>query len=436
MVIASMPLSIMVFAQNPTESEILAEAQHQIEVEKDYFMGLSSLSKLEDRSGSAGVQLLKAKAYFGLGNMDSSLIYVNRLLNLKPKLSTAYVMRGTIYMNLGSSEKGMDDLDHAILLAPKSVLAYNKRAAFHNLLGNYDACMADYDQAIKINPRNDTSHLMKALIMLSSNKDTLGAISVLSEKLKKDKRYAEAYHLRGALNGTIGELTQSIEDLSLAIEYYPLSKLNFKDCNIVFAYYDRSLTYYKLKDQMNECNDLYKAWQLGHPTAANIMKGCTKLIQDDDFKVMVSANKAVDLMEDGLLSLALKEADKAIGLDPKCGWCYSLAAQASFKSGNTELSKEYLVRGIKNAPETAINYIRYASILQTDGSYAESIKYADQFLNMEHDGLDGIVDEDVYIMIGDNYIHLEQMEKACAQYRKANILDKTKAELEIIKYCR
>lgn len=97
---------------------------------------------------------LRARAYKALGNLDSALKDLNRLIDSKPSDPKGYVIRANAENSMKYYDKAISDYDHALELDPFIVDAYLGRSAAYAAIEQYDLAIRDLELALKMDQHN------------------------------------------------------------------------------------------------------------------------------------------------------------------------------------------------------------------------------------------------------------------------------------------
>jgi len=165
-----------------------------------------------------------------IGSYNDEIAAYNKAIELSPKYTGAYLVRGIAYGKLGNYNKSIEDFDMVIELMPdieETYFSYYCRGLAYGYLGNYKMALEDYGRAIKKNPK-----------------------------------YEQAYVNRGAIYDDHGLYKQAIEDYNKAIEINP---------KYAKAFYNRGLAYGKLQNFSQAWVDIKVAAKLGYKGAQEML---------------------------------------------------------------------------------------------------------------------------------------------------------------------
>jgi tetratricopeptide (TPR) repeat protein len=166
--------------------------------------------------------LERGRIRLGNGKADEAIADLSAAIQLDPKLSEAYRLRGTAW-NLfkGRPDKAMADFNEAIRLDPMSASAYMDRSRARGV-GEEDKSMADLNEAIRLDPKLTDAYIMRGHEW-SFRKNFDRAISDLSEAIRLDPRSARAYSSRGNVWERKKEYNKAILDYNEAMRLDPES---------------------------------------------------------------------------------------------------------------------------------------------------------------------------------------------------------------------
>ena len=117
---------------------------------------------------------LRARAYMGLGNMDSALKDLDRLVSTKPSDSKGYVMRADVENVMEYYDKAISDYNRAIELDPFLQDAYLGRSVSYAAFEKYDLAIRDLELALKIDQLNPEALYNLAMICLVADMPKAG----------------------------------------------------------------------------------------------------------------------------------------------------------------------------------------------------------------------------------------------------------------------
>jgi tetratricopeptide (TPR) repeat protein len=85
-------------------------------------------------------------------DLDGAIADCSKAIELNPRSTDAYAVRGLIFMQKGNLEGAIADLDKALVLDPRNPNLYRGRGIVKLKKGEIDGSIADYDKAVDIDP--------------------------------------------------------------------------------------------------------------------------------------------------------------------------------------------------------------------------------------------------------------------------------------------
>jgi len=79
----------------------------------------------------------------------------SRAIKVAPQFSEAYNNRGLLFVEMKEYRKGLDDLSRAIGIAPHKYVTYINRGEVFLELGEYESAIEDFNKSLTINPENE-----------------------------------------------------------------------------------------------------------------------------------------------------------------------------------------------------------------------------------------------------------------------------------------
>ena len=243
--------------------------------------------------------VLKAGDYYALaaqkyknGDVQGSLVELNRAIQLDPNYTIAYIRRGVLRGDkLNDNQGALVDFNRAIQLSPNYALAYYNRGVLKaDKLDDPQSALANYDRAIQLDPNYALAYMGRGNLKQEKLNDNQGAVTDYDRAIQLDPNYALAYYNRGVfkqakLNDNQGALT----DYNRAIQ------LNPNDTN---AYMGRGiLRITKLDDHQGALADYNRAIQLDpNDTNAYYNRGVLKQYKrNDNQSALADYNRAIQL---------------------------------------------------------------------------------------------------------------------------------------------
>lgn len=92
----------------------------------------------------------KALQYYVENHLGKALREIDRAIDLNPKTSANFHLRGNIYYELRQYEKAKEDYNKAIRLNPKDASAYSNRGWSERHLGQIEEAVRDWNECNKL----------------------------------------------------------------------------------------------------------------------------------------------------------------------------------------------------------------------------------------------------------------------------------------------
>jgi len=93
------------------------------------------------------------------GNYTKAVEYSTRVIKIDPDSAVNYVIRARAYFELGDMDKAIADSTQAIRRDRSNIGAYSIRANSYGRKGDMDRAIADWKAILKINPDADEAKL-------------------------------------------------------------------------------------------------------------------------------------------------------------------------------------------------------------------------------------------------------------------------------------
>lgn len=159
----------------------------------------------------------KAMVLYEKHEYMESLLNLNKALEIEPKYSKAYLLRGNIKSVFEDYHGAMKDYNQAIENNTKMADAFYARGNVKMKLQDYYGAISDYTSAIALNENYVDAYFNrgKAKQFLQAYED---AINDCSKIIQINPKSYDAYYMRGLLRIEFGDLQQGCLDLSKAGE--------------------------------------------------------------------------------------------------------------------------------------------------------------------------------------------------------------------------
>lgn len=114
--------------------------------------GGGGLSGSEGSSDSALLLAVRGTDYYRQGDMNQSLVSLNKSLSLDPYLMRAWITKGDVLYAMGRFDEAVDSYSRALLLDPSDGSAAAKKGDALLNAGRYQDAITSYDRAIAADP--------------------------------------------------------------------------------------------------------------------------------------------------------------------------------------------------------------------------------------------------------------------------------------------
>jgi len=196
--------------------------------------------------------LFNGMAKSQLGDRSGAIGDFNKVIEIDPNNSYAYINRGIEKYWLGDYSSSLRDFDKAIKLNPEFELGLDIRGLVKGALGDFAGAIKDFNRLIEIDPMNASGYSGLGAIKGRIG-DFSGAIQALNKAIELDPTHASDFQDRGTVKDKSGDLYGAIRDFNRAIELDP------NDGN---TYSNRGSVKYRLNDYQGAIVDYSKAIEL------------------------------------------------------------------------------------------------------------------------------------------------------------------------------
>ena len=170
-------------------------------------IGVSSESKMT-HVRFMSISLAASVTILGCGFRDSG-----EAIQLEPKDSKEYAIRGVAKANSHDYTGAIKDLDEAIRLDSKNARNYALRGFVKSELKDYVRALEDYNEAVRLEPEFASAYAFRGRTKLQF-KDSAGAIKDCDEAIRLDPMNQEAFFTRGSAKSDLHDNTGAIKGKS------------------------------------------------------------------------------------------------------------------------------------------------------------------------------------------------------------------------------
>lgn len=374
------------------------------------------------------LRYLRSLILFEQENFVSSILDINKAIELDSLNCFTYNLRALINIQLFNYREAINDFSYAIRLNPINAMYYFNKAKIQLKIGDIIEAKNSIEKAIELEKENKSFYLLK------------GELELLSEN---NYEALDAFELAYKLDNNDLELLKQIADLKLYLRDYSGAKESFNKVNEISpedsdAYYSNAFLEYELCDTEESVLNLKKA------------------IEHDP-----SYTEAI--IQNGIIELSLNHNKEAISIfnmidetDPQFYKSCLYKAQAFLRQDKVDEAEQELKKIGKNYEDndyhiisSQINYLkenyndaegeieRYLNSNQQNGT-AKIIK---NYLKAKQNKLSEIEElsefnyEDqnkIYAQIINGIVNFEKGQYYTANFRLANIAELSQENKELI----
>ena len=161
-----------------------------------------------------------ANCYFLEGDLNASLQYYDKAIDINPQFSEAWYNKGGSFTDLKIYEGAIESYNAAININPNYSEAWNNKGNVLGKLGRYEDAISAYDRTIKINPQHPNAWYNRGNAL-----DNLGkyekAIESYDIAIDVNPQHAEARINRGNILYFLGRSEEAITEYDNAIGINP-----------------------------------------------------------------------------------------------------------------------------------------------------------------------------------------------------------------------
>jgi protein O-mannosyl-transferase len=156
--------------------------------------------------------LLMRITYLRSGDWKNTLTLSSSIIEKSPDAIMAYNIRGIWYYNQKDYDLSIQDFNDAISNFPNYSSAYYNRGLSMSAIQNHTEALKDYDRAIDLNPNFVSAYLARGIIMLDIQKNYPKAIENFNKVLSLKPDYPQAYYNLGLTYFRMQNLEEACEN--------------------------------------------------------------------------------------------------------------------------------------------------------------------------------------------------------------------------------
>jgi tetratricopeptide (TPR) repeat protein len=450
---------ILLFAVNFLHAQ---PSSDPVRSSEEYFTMIRDADKtIASNPKNENALYIRAKALDQIGDDKSAVIDYTKLIQINPKKADYFLGRCSANFDLKNFTQIVSDANAAIALDPKSYDAYVFRGDAYDVDEKWELSVADFEKAIALKPSADYAYMELATNCVLRDK-YLDAIAVLDRLLVVNPKLQNSFIYRSDCKMKLHDYKGAIEDCDKAIALDPE--------NFIFVYF-KVLAQDAAGDPEAACENAKKAWSLLKETISPeavvcqnfIFTQCTSSIPEKILKVRALNTEALKLMETDNYVGIIKKYDQMIALVPDSAMLYydrgkmkralndhenavidykkSIALNPNIKEAHTALGvsliylqqfdegEQAFLTGIKNSPETAMNYHNLGLIYGEKKEYTKAIRQIELAVKKDPKYTDA------YLSLGSIYLLTGDKQRACYYFKRAYLLGSMEARVKMLSEC-
>lgn len=259
-----------------------AVAQFNLESYNKAMSDVDDAIRLLDDKSTTDCHILKAKIFYGVGNISSAIDEINTALDKDPNNADAMLDKAAILESTGKYTEAIEVFNQINFTKGGNVLTYNELGNCYMAIGEDGKAFDCYAQSYKSDSTNATAKFNYATALWKVNKDTVNSLRLINQLLEKDLTNAEFYNAKAFILSQSGKVDEAIANFDTAIA---------NNKNLASAYMGKGITLYNMQRVEEAVNEFNKAID------ANTNYGdayLNRAIAEEDLKQF---NKACDDLE-------------------------------------------------------------------------------------------------------------------------------------------
>ncbi|WP_169518482.1 tetratricopeptide repeat protein [Spirosoma panaciterrae] len=302
-----------------------------------------------------------------LGQMDSSMVYFQKCLELIPNSSSLWKLLGTDYKNRKQLQKALTYYERAHQISPDDLSIQADLAEIFHLLGDEKQvafyrkkALTEYQRQSGGKAKRET--ILDLIELLESTKQYSKAINLLQALLKADSTDAEVYFGLFSVFYAQEKSNESITAIEKFIHFYPTFGL---------AHLFRSFLYYQRYQQSNQPADLRQA----NESAEECLRLSPGNYVGSPIQYLSFVIRCVFEMEHQNFRAALPFAQRAVQANPSSSDLHLILGKISYRLGDTTQAWLSFTRADSLGADKATTYGWYGQLYEVRKNYEEAEKY-------------------------------------------------------------
>ncbi|MEM7375266.1 MAG: tetratricopeptide repeat protein [Bacteroidota bacterium] len=192
----------------------------------EWEQALEAYSEVLKQQRSANAFHKRAYVYQRMGQIDKALTDLNRAVDLRPTLETAWFDRGLIHQAAQRYDQALADFDQVLRLQPGNSKAFCRKGEVWVAKGDSDSARHHFSLAMQMDPNDAEPYYQRSLLLLSED-NVQEALKDVEIALRKDPSRAESFLTRGRIHLKTGNKNNALKDFNRTIDLNPLLSLGY-----------------------------------------------------------------------------------------------------------------------------------------------------------------------------------------------------------------
>lgn len=362
-----------------------------------------------------------ARPLYDLEEYDDVSQYCDKALKLNPNYFDALIMRGNVLDLSGKINAAKKDYIKAIEIKPSDFEGYYQMSILFVNNNQLDSAIAIVNDFIKIDPSNYKMRLQQAKLSVANNEMTK-ALEQLTSLSKTFNDIPDAFYLLGYLQDSIGKKNDACQNMNLAYKKGAQQAIPFlvENCPILLD-----------KNFVQQYNLSKKAFEYEQQREfQKSLDVCTELIKIAPDSSIYYYNRGKEYRFLNQHENAIKDYKKAIQLDSMViEYWVSMAVSHSYLD-QSDMAIAVYKRAINIDPTYAMIYYNLGNIYASKNDFTNAIPYLQTAIEYKYDY------GNAYLSLGECFGELQQNDKACESFTKAERFGISQAFAKRVRYCR
>lgn len=362
-----------------------------------------------------------SRPLYDLEEYDEVSLYCDKALKLNPNYFEALIMRGNVLDLSGKINAAKKDYLKAIEIKPSDFEGYYQLSILFINNNQLDSAITIINDFIKIDPTNYKMLLQQAKLSVANNEMTK-ALEQSASITKTFSDLPDAFFLLGYLQDSIGKKNEACENMHLAYKKGAQQAVPFlvENCPILLD-----------KNFVQQYNLSKKAFEYEQQRAfQQSLDVCTELIKIAPDSSIYYYNRGKEYRYLNQHENAIKDYKKAIQLDSTViEYWVSMAVSYSYLD-QSDMAVAVYKRAVNIDPTYAMIYYNLGNIYASKNDFSTAIPYLQTAIEYKYDY------GNAYLSLGECYGELQQNDKACESFIKAERFGISQAFAKRVRYCR